>query len=101
CAAKHIFHHRGAGFRVLHNAGGDPDTAGTAGLRRSVADVDAALERAVDQHVDAVAGADEDEIRAALYIRQAEPIARGVEQRLRLADLPEVPIDVIAIAEPS
>ena len=36
---------------------------------------------------------------AALPVRQAEPIARGVEQRLRFGDLPQIAVQVIEIAE--
>ena len=41
----------------------------------------------------------EHEVRGALPVREAEAIARRVEQRLRLRDLPQVAVQVIEIAE--
>ena len=73
--------------------------AGAARLGRSIAQVDAARERAFDQRVGPVARADEDEVRLALHVREPEPIAGGVEHRLRLGDLSQVAVQVIEIVE--
>src|SRR6185295_16918064 len=84
---------------VFDDAGGDAQAAGAARLGRAVAKVDAAIERALHQRVDAIAGADEDEIRSARKVLQPEAIARGVEQLLRLGDLGEIAAQVIEIAQ--
>src|SRR5206468_5513823 len=83
----------------LHDAGADANAAGAAGLRRSIADVDPAGERPVDELIGPGAGADQHEIGTAPPVRQPEPIARLIQQLSGFRYLSQVLLHMIEIAE--
>ena len=83
--AQDLLHGRDAAARVLDDAGGDADAAGAAGLGRAVADVDAASGGALDERVAVRSPARTSTKFASLFqYVEAEAIAGGVQQRLRL-----------------
>src|SRR5437867_8527007 len=75
------------------------DAASTARLGGAIPQVNASLGRAFHERVGSIAGADEDEVRRALPAREPQTVAGGVQERLRLRDLPDIFVDMSAIGE--
>jgi hypothetical protein len=65
-----LLHHRDGALRVLDDAGRDAERSGAARLGRAIAQVDAFRERALDERVGPVAGADEHEVGLARHVRR-------------------------------
>ncbi len=61
--------------------------------------MNAALRQSFQDRHGAFSKIDKHEVRVASPVFQIEPVARGVEQLLRLGDLPQIILEVIAIIE--
>ena len=75
------------------------EAAGAPRLGRAIAQIDPLGKGAFHDRVGPLARADEHEVREALPVLEAEPIAGRVEQRLRFGHLAQVAVQVIEILE--
>ena len=90
---------RDARLRVFDDAGGDADAARTRGIARFVADVDRRAARPSTTRRASSPKCDQHEVRGARPVADAQPFERGVEQRLRLLHLREIPVVVLRVVE--